>query len=125
MPQLDVSFMLSDPMLMSKFDVERQTESVGANGRATLTPTPFPDQHGVVTPADPDKLERGPDGSAPDEGPQRAHAVRAARRGPAGAAPDIVIYAGDRYEVKRVMPWRFGQGWYTAHAETNAVQDPA
>lgn len=123
-PQLDVSSVLLDPMFATSFDVVRRAETVGANGRTALAPTSYPGQVGVVTPADPDKLERGADGQ------QQTRAINirtrfALRDASSGTAPDLVTYDGSQYEVKMVKPWRYGRGWYTALATSIVTQDPA
>lgn len=124
MPQLDVSFVVSDPMLADTFTVLRQTETVGATGRLTSTETSYPGIVGVITAQDPAELAMRDDGIM---SPRNIFvATRFALHGPGpGHQPDIISYSGTKYKVKHLMAFsRFGRGTYEALAESFKAVDP-
>ena len=62
MPGLDVSFVLVDPLLIDRFDVRRNAESVGENGRPSKTAVQtFTNIAGVVIQEGSNTLERRSD----------------------------------------------------------------
>lgn len=123
MPDLDVSFMTTDPMLSDLFNVTRQTETVDTQGLAQVSSQTFVDVPGVVTQQPPDALMRAPDGQAV---PRRImvctpFAIRGAVQ---GYQPDLITWAGTEYLVTEVLPYsRFGQGTYEAVAESRQAMD--
>lgn len=122
MPQLDVSFMTTDPMLADSFDVTRNRE-VMVNGRATVDPEPFFNVVGVVTQQDPAELMRREDGQFV---PRRIFvATMFALQGAVlGYQPDIIHWNGSDYHVVEVFPYsRFGQGVYEVVASTQKATD--
>jgi hypothetical protein len=124
MPQLDVSFMLSDPMLADCFTVTRRADVVGANGRTTPTIVDvFEGITGVVTQQDPADLMREPDGQ------MVPHSIMvctcfALRGVVVGAQPDIITFNGTDFLVKTVFAYsRFGNGTYEAVATSMTATD--
>lgn len=141
MPQLDVSWVLADPMLADVFTVIRRADVVGSNGRTT--PLPF-EQHlaqvGVVTQQSPADLMRRDESQRV---PRRiflasTFAFRNASRsadgltqyqpdqiywpvGPGGESlPDTTVYT-----VEEVFPYsRYGRGIYECVATSMNAVDP-
>lgn len=125
MPQLDVSFVVSDPMLADTFSVIRNSEVIDAKGRQSTVPTTFPNLVGVVTQNDPADLLIRDDGIMTPR--NISVCSRFAFRGPApGFQPDVISYQGTHYKVKHVLSFsRFGKGTYEALAESTTAIDPA
>lgn len=123
MPELDVSFMTFDPMLADSFYVTRRVETVGANGRVTVTPTVIANLIGVITQESPADLMRNPD---LQNVPRKIFgaSIFAVRNAVNGNQPDIVTWNGSDYVVKEVLPYsRFGAGTYEWIAETQQAMD--
>lgn len=118
MPQLDVSFVVNDPMLADTFKVSRYAETIDSHGRSTTTATPLGTKTGVITQQDPADMIRRDDGQM---APRLIFiATKFALRGVvAGYQPDVITWNGSDYKVKQVFPYsRFGQGTYEAIAES-------
>lgn len=126
MPQLDVSFMTSDPMLADCFDVLRRADVVGANGRTTITVTDtFEDCLGVVTQQDPADLMRNDDGQMVPRS-ILVCSTFAFRGASAGYQPDLIKWNGTSYVVTKVYPYsRFGAGTYEVVATSMTATDTA
>lgn len=125
MPQLDVSFVLSDPMLADTFAVSRRVESVDAYGRRVVAaPVNYPLITGVVTQEDPADLMRRDDGQMMPR--QIFVATKFQLIGVAtGAQPDLITWNGATYTVRKVYPYsRYGQGIYEAVAEVMEATAP-
>jgi hypothetical protein len=125
MPLLDVSFVLSDPMLADTFSVSRRSESVDTNGRRVVdAPIVFPLVVGVITQEDPAELMRRDDGQMMPR--QIFVASQFQLRGVAtGIQPDLITWNGATYTVKRVYPYsRYGKGIYEAVAEVMEATAP-
>jgi hypothetical protein len=123
MPDLDVSFVIDDPMFSDTIVVTRRTDTIGTNGRTTQTLTTFPDINAVVTQQDPADLMRGEAGQVV---PRLIFlASRFAFRGAVvGYQPDLVTWNGTDYLVKQTYPYsRFGEGFYEAVAESMTATD--
>lgn len=141
MPQLDVSWVVGDPMLADTFSVIRRTDVVGSNGRTTPLPVEqYLAQIGVVTQQSPADLMRRDESQRV---PRRifiasAFAFRNASRsadgltqyqpdqiswpvGPGGEdLPDTTVYT-----VEQVFPYsRYGQGLYECVATSMNAVDP-
>jgi hypothetical protein len=115
--------MTFDPMLADGFVVTRRVETVGANGRSTVTPTVIPNLIGVITQESPDELMRNTD---LQNVPRKIFgaSVFAVRNAVSGQQPDIVTWNGSDYVVKEVLPYsRFGAGTYEWIAETQQAID--
>lgn len=126
MPDLDVSFMLSDPMLSDLITVTRRADTVDQKGREQVRVEQVsPNISAVITQEPPDLLHRTPE----DEMVPRkifgatSFAVRGAS---SGKQPDIITWAGSDYLVIQVLPYsRFGGGTYEFVAQTFTATDPA
>lgn len=103
MGNVDVSSLMRDPDLVSDIQIIRRTPSVDNFGESILKEAGFPTV-GVVVPADGKTLNRLPDalrvsglmsffvqGQIVSDGKCKY--------------PDIIVYAGERYEVQTVAPW--------------------
>lgn len=125
MPQLDVSFVVNDPMLADTFKVNRYAEAIDTHGRSTTTATPMGTQRGVITQQDPADLIRRDDGQMV---PRLIFVATtfALRSVATGYQPDVITWNGSDYKVKRVFSYsRFGKGIYEAIAEsTQATNSP-
>lgn len=125
MPELDVTEILSDPDLADTFSVVRRTETVGSNGRPTLTEVTTDNVVGVVTPGDPGNLTRTDDSAMASNLITISTTFRLRALG-AGFQADVILYDGMRYTVKAMKRWqRFGAGWVKVVAESENAADPA
>lgn len=118
MPQLDVSFMVSDPMLADGFTVTRRLNSMGTNGRVTATEDEvFDDLLGVITQQNPSDLIRTEDGQRIPRRIFIASQFQFIALAP-GSQPDWVTWNGTVYTVTECFPYsRYGAGFYEALAE--------
>lgn len=125
MPDLDVSFMVSDPMLADCFDVVRRRELVNSKGRAVpLEEEVYVNVIGVVTQSDGD-LSRKPDGQSVPRSIFVASEFRM-QGAIVGYQPDLIRWNGSEYLVKECMPYsRFGRGTYEVRAESMTQPDTA
>lgn len=141
MPQLDVSWVLSDPMLADVMKVTRRTDVVGANGRTTPTPVEvFAPVTCVVTQQNPAELMRRDDSQSV---PRRIFVAarfpfRAATRSQDGARqyqPDQILWpcgpggeavvGSTLYTVEEVYPYsRYGAGFHECVAASQQAVDP-
>lgn len=124
MPDLDVSFMTSDPMLSDVFTVTRRFDTIDQHGRTTPTTSQvFADLVGVITQQDPADLMRR------DDGQMMPRLIFVAStfvfRGPSvGYQPDVISYQGTDYTVKNVLSYsRFGAGTCEVVAESGMATD--
>lgn len=121
---LDVSFVLSDPLISSTFDVYRRAETVGTNGRVTITETPFPGITGVVTPQDPAKITRS-DASTIVEHAIEVNASFVFRDASLGFQPDRIHWQGRDYYVDSLYPFsHIGAGHQRILAVSLKATDP-
>lgn len=124
MPQLDVSFMTTDPMLADTFEVVRRRETI-VDGRTVTTPQSLGSKTGVVTQQDPAEIMKREDGQFV---PRRIFVATMFQIYPAveGFQPDEILWNGTRYEVTEVLPYsRYGRGVYEVIAETRkAMNNP-
>ena len=124
MPMLDVSFVVSDPMLADTFDVTRNAETIDTNGRLVITTTLTKGVIGTVTQQDPADLLKRDDGQLVPRCIFIASTF-AFRNAVTGFQPDTITWNGSNYKVKQVYPYsRFGQGIYECVAETFVATDP-
>lgn len=114
MALLNMSEVLLDPLLTSKFHVERRSEVISDKGRAVITPQIISNVVGVVTAANPNDLERL-DGY---EITQRAITIVTKFRlqgEVTSKQPDVIQWKGSRYIVKIVDYYpQFGNGFIQA-----------
>jgi len=136
MPDLDVSFVVSDPMVADTFTVTRRIETVGTDGimvPSTSTITTFPGTAvplcGVVTQEEPAELMRNPEAQL---APRVIFVASTFQfRGLAQSAdgqttwqPDLINWNGSTYVVKKVLPYsRYGAGTYEVVAESMSQPD--
>lgn len=110
---LDVSFVINDPLISNKFDVRRQSEAVGLNGRVTKVPEWFRQQRGVIKPEKGDRLER----TSAEQVAEHTISVRtsfALRDARFGYQPDVVLWKGVEYLVVRADPYQELAGYTLA-----------
>ena len=124
MPFINPGIVGCSPFLADTFSLQRQTETVGANGRVTITPVVTAGLVGIVTQAGRNDLERLDDS-------QRASYVisvisQTPMRGPTpGAQPDVVKWRGTDFLVIKCLPNpQFGEGWYKTLAGSQTAIDP-
>ena len=124
MPSLDVNIVLFDPDLADMFDVRRNSESVGQDGRAVKTPELHEGLYGIIK-HDDGETSRADDAMRTTESISiiTAFSLRDARY---GFQPDVVIWHGEEFLVKRVTPARqFGEGFTKATAVSfRAITNP-
>jgi len=114
MAYLDLSDAVCAPDLTDRFVVQRRLETVGVNGRSSVTPATYVGVLGVVTAASANDLERLPEEDR--MGRNLSIVTRFRLQGPTvGFKPDVVIWRGDSYLVKSLDPYpQFGSGFYQA-----------
>lgn len=115
MPQLDVSFLTTDPDFSEALTIIRRTQSAGSNGRAITTETEIiPAPFGVVTPGAVSPVYRAAEyESAGDAISVCTNFVL--RSAQAGHLPDILVWRGSRYYVQKIMDYsQFGAGFVVA-----------
>ena len=123
LPLLDVTDAILDPDFCQPLTIYRATETVGQNGRATVTevlvnPAPI----GVIAPTSSGDSLMRPDGSV-ETSTLEIHVYNFYLRGPSsGYEPDIVMFQGIRYTVAANQDFsQFGAGFTSA---TLAVAQP-
>lgn len=132
MPQLDVSWVVEDPMFADTFDVIRRTDLVGNDGFTTPTAEEtFPSIVGTITQQDPQDLMRSDAGQMV---PRKIlictrFAIRGVSKDPSTGQqyqPDQIRWNGAVYTVVSPLAYsRYGGGLYEIVAESmNAVDSP-
>jgi hypothetical protein len=113
-PFIDPSIILLDPQFTDTFSVTSRMQSTNQYGEVVLAPTTLPGILGVVTPANRADLLRLPE----TERGNRAITIFSQHRLQSAAnsqEPDWVIWRGDTFVVKVLIPWTaFGPGWTRA-----------
>ena len=118
MPMLNLSSVVTSPMLMDTFSVNRRTQVVSNYGIASTTIAAFPGLFGVVYPSDENELKRLPD--LQFQGKAVTVITRFALRGEAETAdtefqPDIVVWGNDNFLVRKVEDWsQYNSGFILA-----------
>jgi len=113
MALLDVSEILGDPDFSDVITVYRRVQTVGANGRATVSETAKV-VIAVVTQAGGDVLDRLPEGAI-IEGSITVHTTEPLVVSNGSRDADEVLYAGRRYIVSSVSDYsNFGSGFTAA-----------
>lgn len=124
MAYLDVTSVLSDPMLASRFTVRRRPEVVGDSGVSQVGEQRFTNLIGVVQNASPSDLRRLPE----DQRMERHLSVITTfrLRGPSpGFQPDVVEWDGSDYVVSMLEPYaNFGPGFVQAICGSMTTIDP-
>lgn len=125
MPALDVTFVLNDPDLADGFNVRRNAETVGADGRVILTSELIEGLLGVIT-WDTGKTDRAADAQS---SPETIDIITgfSLRDSAQGWQPDVVIWSSAEYTVISSSPYRhFGEGFTKAKCvSTRAMDRPA
>lgn len=122
MPGIDVNEVMLDPDLATTFDVRRQQETTGLDGRSIVTPTLFPAVVGVITFEDA-QIEQG------DDATQTPQVIIVAtpfslRDASFGFQPDIVVWQNTDYRVISIKAHRhLGRGWTHARAASTRASD--
>lgn len=127
MPDLDVSFVVTDPMLADTFSVTRR-QQVLVNGEMSTTDTVIPNVIGVVTQESPYMLMTNPDAGIV---PRRIFVAsqfdfRGLSQQADGAIyqPDLITWNGTTYKVLGVLPYqRYGEGITEVVAESVTALD--
>lgn len=125
MPNLDVNIVLLDPDIGGvRFQVRRRASATGANGR-TQTADDLHDAVGIVV-MDEKAMERADDSEHGGVETIQVLTPFALRGVSQGFQPDVVLWNGAEYLVKKVAPYRhFGAGFVKASCEsTRAVDRP-
>lgn len=121
---LDFSDILSDPDVAGQtFTVVRRTDTVGSNGRSSITSASTPNVVGAVTPGDPGNLLRKEDGAMADNVITVSTTFRLRAMGN-GVQPDQIIYDGITYTVKSVKRWGRMANFTKAVAVSENASDP-
>lgn len=122
MPQIDLSVVLTSPMLSDTFTVLRRPQTVQSNGRVLVGPVePIPNIRGVVQAVTPDDLRREPDQQHMTKTISIACIFRL--RGPSKDSqdqeyqPDQIVWHGNTYVVTNVGDYSgFGAGFTVSTA---------
>ena len=116
MPDLDVSDLILDPDFADSFTVTRQVQTVGTDGRVTITPSTL-NLIGVVTIGSLQPFQQGED-YVNSTKVITVHCQERLIDPITGYSPDVVTYDGDTYLVKKTYNWsRYGRGFYAAECE--------
>ena len=105
MPLIDMSDVLTDPMFLDSFTVNRRTQSVDNTGYGSTSAQAFPGVNGVVYPSEENELRRYPDLSIQSK--SLTVITQLALRGESETAgtefqPDIVVWNGDNFLVRKL-----------------------
>jgi hypothetical protein len=129
MPMMDLSEVLTDPMLLDSFAVNRRTQTVDDFGIASTSTQPFAGLYGVIYPSEENELKRLPDLQI------QSKAITVitmfALRGESEAAsteyaPDVVVWNGDNFLVRKVEDYsNFAAGFiFAICTSTDLVDQP-
>lgn len=125
MAYLDVTEILMDPEIASRFNVVRRAEVVDDHGLSTLSLKPFKNKIGVITATSPNTLDRGTDMQTM---PRSITVVTKFKLQSevTGFQPDVVVWKGSNYLVKSIDLYpHFGPGFYQAECHSMDRTDPA
>lgn len=127
MAQLDVSHVLSSPMLSSRFIVNRREQVMNPQGRSEVVTRVFPDVPGVVTLANPNDLERLDDSQRMGRNYSiitKFRLIGPAKSGSKQYQPDTIVWQGSELVVKNVEPYtNYGAGFVQALAGSMDIVD--
>lgn len=126
MPNLDVNMVLLDPDIGGvRFRVRRRQGAIGANGRTQTSEDEYPDAYGVIV-MDEKSMERAADSEHGGTETIQVITPFALRGVSQGFQPDVVLWNGAEYLVKKVAPYRhFGPGFVKATCESTRAVDAA
>jgi hypothetical protein len=105
-PSIDMRVALTNPVTLDSFNVIRRSQAVNNSGKVVITPTPFNNRRGIVTPASFADLRRLADIQI--QAKAISIVTRFALRGESEDAgqqefqPDIVVWHGNNYVIKFV-----------------------
>ncbi len=125
MPMEIASHVVFDPLLASRFDIIKRVDMRDENGRTVVAQTQQNNIVGVICMNDDIELLR-------EEFPEvqyttRVISVVSAKKlqtAAKGWQPDIVVWLGDNYLVRRVSPYpQFGRGFYEAVCSSIDLKD--
>lgn len=119
MPMLDVTDVLLDPDFCEEIEVTRRPTTV-VNGRTVTTPETLYFT-AIVNPEQPDPFQLETDY---EHAKSRisVHSPNQFLAASTGYLPDLIIWEGSTYIVKRVLPWsKYGAGFYSVEAELQDV----
>lgn len=121
MPDLDVSDILLDPDFVEQITVNRIAQTTTTGGIVTPTTTVFT-PYAVVTQGSMRDLRREPDYELADA-VITVHTRAFRLIGPQpGLEPDVVVWGGDSYVVKKSYNWsHYGAGFTAAECELQAT----
>jgi hypothetical protein len=118
---LNLSSVLTSPMLVDTFTVNRRTQTVNNFGVASTTVQPFAGLYGVVYPSNENELKRLPDLQVQEKAITviTNFALRGESETSADPAvsfqPDIVVWGGDNFVVRKLEDWsQYGPGFILA-----------
>src|SRR5580698_10692341 len=121
MPLLDLSSVLTSPMLWDTFTVNRRIQTVNNFGIATVAVQAIAGLFGVVYPSNENELKRYPDLQVQDKA--ITVITRFALRGETETTadpsvsyqPDIVVWGSNNFVVRKVEDWsQYGPGFLLA-----------
>lgn len=116
MAELDVTELLYDPDFSDTFTVERDTETVGSNGRSTVVTETFANLIGVLTAGQGSILKQFPELTRV-EGAILIHCMFELRPETSATKADRILWRGNTYRVTMVNNWmNFGGGFVSAVA---------
>lgn len=116
MPTIDMSEVIDDPDLTESVTLLRRVETLGANGRNTITETSYT-IGAVVTPGTQPGFIRTPDGQAMPN-TITVHTSTILQGPAAGLQPDIIQWNGMNYVVRIIYDFsNFGAGFTSAQCE--------
>lgn len=116
-PFIDVSMLLVDPMFAGSFSVVQRIQNTNDFGETNISTVQTDGVVGVITPTDSAELRRHPEvewGERTITIYTQARLNMVAQGSPSGAQrqPDLVLWRGDRFIVKKLYPWTdYGPGW--------------
>lgn len=121
MPLIEMSEVLTDPMFLDSFSVNRRTQLVDETGIASTGSTVFPGVFGVVYPSDKNDLSRLPDFQLQSKAITviTKFALRGESKtsgdGATSFYPDLVVWNGGSYIVAVLEDYsRFASGFLLA-----------
>lgn len=127
---IDVTEVLTDPDLMTKFTVTRRPEVVTSKGRSSVpAPETIQNVAGVICAASPDDLDRLPEADLSQRHISIVTQFRlriASRVGAQNYKPDLVTWENGTYQVLSVDPYpHSGPGFVQAIAGSINIQEVA
>lgn len=129
MAMINLTVALTSPMFTDTFSVNRRTQTVGTNGRASISSQVTPAVYGVVYPSDDNELRLL--GDMQVTGKTITVITQFALRSESEVSgaefmPDVVTWKGDNFLVKHIEDWSsFGPGFILAICTSTDIVDNA